>query len=52
MYKICGCYIYSVMAADSIRASVDALYRDGKGQISRDLPTKSFLTWRKHLASP
>ena len=34
-----------------IRVSVDTLCRDKTGQISRDLPTKSLLTWRERLAS-
>ena len=30
-----------------IRASVDALYRDGGGQISRDPHTKRYHIWRE-----
>ena len=36
----------------AIRASVDALCRDGTGQISRDPRTKRFKTRRERLAMP
>ena len=35
-----------------IRASVDALSRDGTSEISRDLRTKRLITWPESLAKP
>ena len=41
-----------VLESMHIRASVDALYRDGTSEISRDPHTKRLLTRRECLARP
>ena len=45
-------YRDGVMVSLCIRASVDALCRDGASEISRDPRTKRLLTRRESLAGP